>query len=222
MKKSLMSKMAIGIVTFLIVLFIVYVIVQYFILDPKNSPFIVEKLKEIKGFHYHPWIYVLYIHIIFGTLSLVLGPFQFSTKLRTNKPHLHRNIGKTYLFSILVASMMGLYLAFYGSGGIVSIIGFYSLDIAWFTTAFTGFIKIKKKQVERHRAWMFRSYAVTLTFVSFRIWAIFAVLISNQRGVLYGITIIFSWVLNLFISEWILSYSKKRKQLMIKPNNPFK
>jgi uncharacterized membrane protein len=218
MRKSFARKMGIGIVIFFTLIFMIYAIVQYFILDPKSSPFIIEKLKIIKGFHYHPWIYVFYIHIIFGLLALVLGPFQFSTKLRTKNPSLHKNIGKTYVFSILLASIVGLYLSFYGSGGIVSIIGFYSLDIAWFTTTFTGFLKIRKKQIESHREWMFRSYAVTLTFVSFRIWAVFAVLISSQRGVLYGITIIFSWIFNLVIAEWILSRSKKRK-IIIKPNN---
>ncbi|EIJ77786.1 hypothetical protein MGA3_15586 [Bacillus methanolicus MGA3] len=35
-------------------------------------------------------------------------------------------------------------------------------------------------------------------------------MISHERGFLYGLTIIFSWVLNILIAQWIILRSKKR------------
>ncbi|UQD53369.1 hypothetical protein C0971_16085 [Bacillus methanolicus] len=210
MKKSIGSKIGIGLLSLFIIVFVIYAIVQYFIFGAQTSPYIKEKQEIVKGFQYYPWIYILYIHIFFGIFALILGPFQFSKKLHQKKKELHRNIGKIYVFSIFIASMVGLYLSFYGTGGIVSVIGFYTLDIAWIITTLIGFLKIRKKEIQSHNEWMLRSYAVTFTFVTFRIWGMFALMISHERGFLYGLTIIFSWVLNILIAQWIILRSKKR------------
>ena len=38
-----------------------------------------------------------YIHIFSGGIALILGPFQFLTKLRNRRPNLHRWMGRGYL-----------------------------------------------------------------------------------------------------------------------------
>lgn len=77
----------------------------------------------------------------------------------------HRTIGKTYVLSIVIAFLAGLYLAYYGTGGVTGVIGFYSLEFAWITPTIVGLFKIRNHNIEAHREWMLRSYAVTLTFV---------------------------------------------------------
>jgi uncharacterized membrane protein len=206
MKRTTGSKIGLGVIGFFTFIFLAYVIFQYFILGPSKDVGFVSTKEDI---HYHPWITILYIHIIFGTLALVLGPLQFNNKLRQKKKNLHRNIGKIYVGSIFVAFIAGLYLAYYGTGGIMGVIGFYTLEFAWLITTLVGFLKIRKKDIKGHQEWMLRSYAVTLTFVSFRIWSIPAMVIEGKPGVLFGLTIIFSWVVNLLIAEWILVRKKK-------------
>ncbi|MGG2133371.1 DUF2306 domain-containing protein [Bacillus sp. S2(2024)] len=148
-------------------------------------------------------MYLLYVHIIFGLIALLLGPLQFSHKIRQKSINTHKLIGKIYVLSIFISSCIGLYLSYYATGGWVSVIRFYSLTVAWMYTTVVGFLMIRKGNIKKHKQWMMRSYAVTLTFVTFRIWSLLVLLITQERGVLYGLTIIFSWVLNLLIVEWM-------------------
>lgn len=209
MKLTLGRKIWLGTIWFFTAAFFIYIIVQYFIFGPSKEVGFVSTKDNV---HYHPWITFLYFHIIFGTIALAAGPFQFSGKLRQKKKNLHRNIGKIYVFSILISFMFGLYLAFYGTGGLTGVIGFYSLEFAWLITTLIGFFKIRRKDIKGHREWMIRSYAVTLTFVSFRIFSIPAVGIDGRDGILFGLTIIFSWIFNLLIAEWLLIRSKQHNR----------
>lgn len=207
MKRGIGSKIGLGVIGFLTAAFFIYVVIQYFIVGPSGD---VGFVSTKKGIHYHPWITILYIHIILGTVALVLGPLQFNKKLRQKNKQLHKNIGKIYVGSILIAFLAGLYLSYYGTGGLTGVIGFYSLEFAWVIPTLVGYLKIRKKDIKSHQEWMLRSYAVTLTFVSFRIFSIPAVAIDGRDGVLFGLTVIFSWIFNLLIAEWILIRRKNQ------------
>jgi hypothetical protein len=204
------SKIGIALLGTLIVMLTGYVIVQYFVIgaDPHNG-FVGSKVDD-QGIAFSPWIYFLYVHIIFGTVALLAGPFQFSEKLRLKKRGLHRALGKVYVLSILISFLVGLYLAYYGSGGLMGVIGFYSLEIAWFATTFIGLRKILRREVQAHKEWMIRSYAVTLTFITFRILSVGALIIEGTPGVLFGATIVISWMLNLLIAEWLIVRARVR------------
>lgn len=98
MKKSIGSKIGIGLLSLFIIVFVIYAIVQYFIFGPQTSPYIKEKQEIVKGFQYHPWIYILYIHIFFGIFALILGPFQFSKKLHQKRKNCIEISGKYMYF----------------------------------------------------------------------------------------------------------------------------
>src|SRR5262245_55658227 len=49
--------------------------------------------------------WLLFPHIFFGLTGLMLGPFQFSLRLRRRNARLHHTLGKIYIFSIFVASI---------------------------------------------------------------------------------------------------------------------
>ena len=58
-------------------------------------------------------------------------PLQFSTRLRTQRPRLHRWIGRIYVFGCLVASLAALRLAF-GSRCAPCVPSLSLLSLAWF------------------------------------------------------------------------------------------
>ena len=53
----------------------------------------------------------LFVHIFSGGLALILGPFQFLSKLRNRKPTLHRWMGRIYLISILLGGLSAFLIA---------------------------------------------------------------------------------------------------------------
>jgi len=87
--------------------------------------------------------HLLIPHTICGTLALLIGPINFSSRIRQRHLQLHRVLGRIYVVSVFVGSFTGIALA-RGRPGLPGT----SMQAA---------------------AWMMRSYAVTFTFVSSRV-----------------------------------------------------
>ncbi|MBC3840822.1 DUF2306 domain-containing protein [Streptacidiphilus sp. 4-A2] len=77
---------------------------RYFTLDPATF---LPQQRAVYLAHLAP----LLLHISGGVLALSLGPWQFSNRLRTRYPVVHRAIGRVYLVGVLAAGTGGLLLA---------------------------------------------------------------------------------------------------------------
>lgn len=158
------------------------------------------------------WRIAFWTHVGLGALALVLGPFQLSVKRRQRNLILHRRLGKLYVISILVASVCAFYAAFFADTGWIAGLGFAMLAVAWFYTTLRAYQTIRQKQVNQHRAWMYRSYAVTLAAVTLRIiLPVEVALLGLPFSIAYPIVAWLCWVPNLIFVEWWLS----RKQMGI-------
>lgn len=147
-------------------------IVRYFVLDPvEGNAILVEQGMELFRMDHSTWNYVLYLHIGTAAAAILIGPFQFIHRLRTRHTSLHRILGKGYIGSILISGLSCIYLSIYAFGGLVSKAGFLALSLAWMYTTYTAYRHIRKKQVKLHQEWMYRSYAVTLVAITFRMWS---------------------------------------------------
>ena len=119
-----------------------------------------------------------YVHIVLGGLALVLGPLQFSARLRRRRRRLHRAIGRTYLVAVAVAGVMSLVLAPFNTAGMVGFFGFGTLGVLWLWTGRRAYRAIRSGDVPGHQAWMIRNYALTYAAVTLRV--LFALLIVVQ------------------------------------------
>jgi len=154
------------------------------------------------------WRIAFWTHVGLGALALALGPFQLSVKRRQRNLSLHRQLGKLYVISILLASVGAFYAAFFADTGWIASVGFATLAVVWFYTTLRAYQTIRQKQVKQHRAWMYRSYAVTLAAVTLRI------ILPVEIAVLhlpfttaYPIVawLCWGWVPNLIVVEWWLA-----------------
>ncbi|GAB0168056.1 DUF2306 domain-containing protein [Lysinibacillus sp. CTST325] len=182
-----------------------YSVVQYFFMDAHQAGFVKLKLmlnSTLSSF----WYIMLYLHIAFSVVALVIGPFTLFSRFRENNINRHRMMGKIYLIGILLGSVSGLYLAFYATGGLVAQLGFGFLSIFWLITAFQALSKIKHKKVLAHQKWMIRNYSLTFAAVTLRIWlALFTVLFGFEHfNVSYTIIAWLCWVPNLIVAEWFI------------------
>jgi uncharacterized membrane protein len=104
-------------------------------------------------------------HTLAGIFALLIGPINFSSRIRQRYLKLHRVLGRVYVFSVFIGAATGVALAF-GRPGFP---GTSMQAAAWIVCTTAAFITARNRQIIQHRQWMARSYAVTFTFVSSRV-----------------------------------------------------
>lgn len=152
-----------------------------------------------------PW---LLVHVAGAATALLLGPLQFSSRLRTRFRWLHRWIGRTYVASCLVGGVAGFVLSLGASTGPISTIGFGSLAIAWIVTTSLAWRRAMQGRFVEHRAWMIRSFAVTLAAVTLRLYLPIALLLSFGFDDAYRAISFLCWVPNLLVVELYLRHRR--------------
>ena len=152
------------------------------------------------------WLIAFYIHSFSAIITLFAGFTQFSNDLRRKHVELHKNIGKLYVYVVLLlASPTGLILGIYANGHVPSKIGFSLLSILWFWFTLRAVQHIKNDRVNKHQSFMIRSYALALSAITLRIWKYgLANTIAPDPLVLYQIVTWLGFILNLLIAEWII------------------
>ena len=63
--------------------------------------------------HYEPFKWWLLPHGIAGACALLLGPTQFSERLRQRFTSLHRILGRVYIAGVFVAGPLGFYIQWF-------------------------------------------------------------------------------------------------------------
>ena len=148
----------------------------------------------------------LYLHIFASMLALVLGPFQFSPRLRATRIQFHRWLGRIYLgVGVLLGGLAGLYMAVYAYGGIAAKLGFACLAIAWLFTGLRAYLAIRAGKVALHRQWMVRNFALTFAAVTLRLYLPLSMVAGIPFQLAYPIIAWMCWVPNLVIAEWLFN-----------------
>ncbi|MER6386113.1 DUF2306 domain-containing protein [Streptomyces sp. NPDC001250] len=125
-----------------------------------------------------------YLHITSAGLSLALGPWQFSRRLRSRLPLVHRAVGRIYLAGVAIGSVSALVMSLFSSVGLLGFFGFGSLAVLWGWTAWRGYRAIRGRDIPGHQAWMIRNFALTYAAVTLRSW--FGALILAQIPFVHG------------------------------------
>lgn len=151
------------------------------------------------------WSVLFQVHIFFGGISLLAGWSQFIRKIRNKYIGLHRILGKVYIICVVLSGSAGLYIAYYSTGGIVSVLGFTSLAVAWLATSIIAYFLIRHKKIDEHERWMIRSFALTFAVVTLRLWL---PLMDFALGMdffdAYRIVAWLCWVPNVLVAEVII------------------
>lgn len=206
-----MNKTTWFIVTFLAILVAGYAIVQYFIIGVDQAGLVQMKLmlSELNVF----WYIMLFIHVAFSVIALVIGPFSLSTKYREKNINLHKSLGKIYMIGIILGGISGLYLALYATGGLAGKLGFSLLSIFWLITAYQAIARVKEKKIHDHQKWMIRNYSLTFAAVTLRIWlGLLGWLFGPDHfETSYAIIAWLAWVPNIIFAELFINYRDKNK-----------
>ena len=166
----------------------------------------------------------LFVHAFSGGIALLLGPFQFLNGLRNRRPKLHRWMGRIYLTGILFGGLSAFIIAPGMISGLVGEVGLMTLAILWLWTGLMAYINIRAGNVEIHREWMIRNYALTFAAATLRLWL--GILIGTQVPFLetkyagdfdalfvevYRVVMWLCWVPNLIVAEWMVQRRYQRR-----------
>jgi uncharacterized membrane protein len=138
---------------------------------PHDESFLVHPTDPIWQ-HYELFKWWLLPHGIAGACALLLGPMQFSDRLRDRFRHLHRVVGRIYVAGVFVAAPLGLYIQYFQErmGDPRSFTIAAAVDaVLWMVTTGIAIVFILKGKVQEHRQWMTRSFAVALVFLEGRV-----------------------------------------------------
>jgi uncharacterized membrane protein len=110
----------------------------------------------------------LVLHIVGGTAALFAGPFQLWSGFRDRQVEVHRRTGWVYIAGVALGGASAFYLSLFSQPRSFGV-ALFGLGVAWWVTAVAALLAIKQYRIDVHKRWMVRSYAVTLSFVTFRV-----------------------------------------------------
>jgi Predicted membrane protein (DUF2306) len=164
--------------------------------------------------HITEWRIAFYIHVFSSILVLLAGFTQFSQWFRNKYRSLHKKLGYLYVINILmITGPSSLLMGFYANGGLSSRIGFVLLAVLWLGFTAIALYKAIKNDFVAHRIFMIRSFALTLSAITLRIWkVILAATMDIGPMDRYRIIAWLGWVLNLMIAEFIIYIYFNRRE----------
>jgi len=143
-------------------------------------------------------------HTMGGALAILIAPFQLITKLRTSRPRVHVWMGRIYLLAVLAGALGGLYFAPQSTAGTLGSIGFTTLALFWLYSGAQAYISIRRGNVQLHRRWMLRNYALTFAAATLRIQLPLLIVGGVTFPVAYILVAWISWVPNwLIVEAWL-------------------
>lgn len=159
------------------------------------------------------------LHILSASMYAILGPFQFAPGFRRRKPGWHRAAGHVLVLCGLMVGLTGLWMNLfypipYGGKLLFALRLLFGLVMV--VSVLLGFTAILRRDVNRHRAWMTRGYAIGLGAGTQALTEMAGTSIFGPPGDLSkALYMGAGWVINLVVAEWAIRKGRAR-------NNPKK
>ena len=119
--------------------------------------------------YFFPVRWLILPHGAAGLVALLSGPFQFSSRFRQRYLRAHRTIGRIYLASVAVAGFVAFYVSAIHQKQLQDKQWIFALNTAWLVTGAIAFLAVRNGNIEAHRQWIARNYALTSVFVTVRV-----------------------------------------------------
>jgi len=146
---------------------------------------------------YQENLWLVRAHGVSASLCLFLGPLGFVTRL----PY-HRQRGRVYVLSVLVAALTAIPMSLMAEGGLLSQTGFLLLSVLWFYSALRLWKTAVQRDFKSHRVWVIRCFALAFGAVFLRV-ALNAVQeLGYSFRDCYAVTVWVSWAATMSIGEW--------------------
>src|SRR5262245_42932093 len=194
-----------------VVVFITFSLPPYLSGDPARS-------RVPQPGHFSAHYPLLVAHVLFGSVALLTACLQIWPWFRAHYSSAHRRIGRIYVFGgVLPAALMALPIGALSPFGPMARVSNVLLATLWLFCSFTGYRMARQRRYPEHRRWMIRSFALTASIITNRVWAIVAYVVllpelettfrgSEEllRNAAAGLATWLGWVIPLLFAEWWL------------------
>ncbi|MFV0606544.1 MAG: DUF2306 domain-containing protein [Niabella sp.] len=169
-----------------------------------TASFLQIKQTEVTSYPYY--LPVFYTHVYTSIFVLLAGFTQFNKVLLRKHKKIHRSVGYLYVTIILLfAAPTGFIMGLHANGGWIAQIFFVILSILWWWFTYKAFTCAKQKKFKAHQNFMIRSFALTLSAITLRLWKVILVKLFEPAPMdVYMIIAGLGWIPNLLIAEIII------------------
>ena len=185
-------------------LFIALYGLAYVILGPRMYP-----PNLVASFLARPW--GIYPHALFGSIALLIGPWQFRRNVLAQHRATHRKLGQVYVIACLLAGLAGFYMSLYAGSTWVPKLGFACLAVTLMFCTYRAYAKARARRFAEHREWMILSYACILAAVTLRIELPLLMMTTHQPGLSYAIVAWACWVPNVLVAVMFIRGTRERR-----------
>ena len=171
--------------------------------------FLQIKQNEIQHHHYQ---IAFFTHVYTSIFLMFFGALQFSNYIQKKHIKLHRISGRVYVGILLLFSgHSGLVMSYYANGGMFAQVSFLLLSTFWILFTFLSLYFILKKEIIQHQKFAIRSFALTLSAISLRLFKYLLVFFFEPLPMdAYRIAAWSGWTFNLLVAELIIYYKFSR------------
>ncbi|STD11976.1 DUF2306 domain-containing protein [Chryseobacterium carnipullorum] len=176
---------------------------EYIPFNP-NVSFLMIKQTEVQD---RPeYLSFFYTHV-YTSIFVLFSGFLAILRKDFGIKNFHRNIGKVYIFLILIlAAPSGIYMGFFANGGYLSKISFVILGSLWWFSTYKAYQSARQKRFKEHKQWMWRSFALTLSALALRIWKVIIVYLFHPNPMdVYQIIAWLGWIPNILLIEYLIT-----------------
>lgn len=162
---------------------------------------------------HQPWLPA--IHILAGTVFMLLGPLQFIPSIRRHWPKMHRVTGRVFLVCGLIAAASGLGVEFTFPlrGGYVKRAAMVLFSLAMLVALALAWRAAIRRRIDLHRAWVVRAYAIGLALSTTRLYFIPAYLMYGNPSQFEAATVTWAgFCINCLVAEWIVRRSRRTQK----------
>lgn len=143
------------------------------------------------------------VHVFTGTYALLFGALQMYEPLRNARRDLHRRMGRAYVVLVFISALTSLALdprlSIYGTDVLRPLAA-----ALWIGFTVFGVLAIRKRNINDHRRWMTRSYAMAYMGLTFLVLNAIFKNIGMTLEIRYPLVIWFSLLINVSVAELIL------------------
>lgn len=168
-----------------------------------NERFIVDH-SDPQWAYYFPVRWLLLAHGLSGAAALCLGVSQFSNRLRRRHARVHRTLGRSYVTAVVISAPLGIWVTILRNELPLRVAVITQASL-WFLTTAVAFYCIRHRNIEQHRQWMIRSYAITLIFLTDRVFDAIPQLgdlDTDASPNIAWLCNVIAWVVPTFIIAW--------------------
>lgn len=173
-------------------------------------------------YHIKVWRYSFYIHVFTSPIVIIAGLLQFNRWILANWPRVHRISGYTYtIVTLFITGPAAFVMSLMANGGYPAQISFTMLSVLWIFFTYLSYHHIRKGSVRAHLIWNLRSFALTLSAATLRVYVYLLNAYGPQMGQIetYVLVSYLSWIPNLIFVEILIllkypEYLMKYKNLI--------